>query len=254
MTGDNKNNRTSNVSELSLGMLFGGLALMALGSRVRLLAALPLWLAGTTLAAGGASMRPEATKLASGIAPEDSLWVKLKSSVSVMRPTAEIYEYWRNPLNWPQFMPDIEVASVGTDRYELIKNVAPGVSLKQQFMIIEDLPYHRIAWVSLGEELPYRGSVEFTTNGGTYVTLTWEYKLATGPAINMMSKQTFRSLNEVLLVKLQRLKQILETGSATIFGATGCRGTSVQLLWYVWKTDAHRAFADLAEPATSEAS
>ena len=52
----------------------------------------------------------------------------------------------------------------------------------------------RIAWVSLAEELPSRGSVEFTTNGGTYVTLNWEYKLAFGPAINSISKPALRSL------------------------------------------------------------
>ncbi|HEY9789252.1 MAG TPA: hypothetical protein V6D22_02555 [Candidatus Obscuribacterales bacterium] len=253
MPDEKTTNKTSNVSDISLGLLVGGVLLLAVGTRLRLLMALPLWLLGTVATAGGASLRPEVNQVVSGLAGEEKLWVKLKSSVSVMKSAQEIYDYWRSPHNWPKFMPDVDIVQLGTDRYELTKRVAPALELRQQFMIVEDLPYHRIAWVSLGEELPFRGSVEFTTNGGTYVTLTWEYKLAIGAAVNSMSKQLLRGLNEVLLLKLQRCKQILETGGATTFGATACRSSSAEMLFHVWKSDANRAFADLTEPATSDA-
>jgi uncharacterized membrane protein len=252
MPDEPKSKPTSNIKDLSVVMLLGGAALMLVATRVRLLAAIPLWLLGTAATVSGASLRPEANQLSASVAGEKNLWVKMKSSVSVMKPTPEIYQYWRNPLNWPKFMPDVDVESAGTDRYRLTKRLAPRVDLQQELMIIEDLPYHRIAWVSLGEDLPYRGSVEFTTNGGTYVTLTWEYKLASAPAINAVSKPMMRSINEVLLVKLQRFKQIMETGGASTFGATGCKGTSLDLLWFVLKSDADRAFADLSEPAAAD--
>jgi uncharacterized membrane protein len=255
MPNESKSKPQSNVKELSAIMLLGGAALMLVGTRVRLLAAIPLWLLGAAATVSGASLRPEANHIASGVAGEDSLWVKTKSSVSVMKPTQEIYEFWRNPINWPKFMPDIDIepSGMGTDRYRLNKRLAPGVELKQELLIVEDLPYHHIAWVSLGEDLPHRGRVEFTTNGGTYVTLTWEYQLAAGPAINAISKTPLRTINEVLLVKLQRFKQILETGGASTFGPTACRSSSLEILWYVLKSDANRAFADLLEPAAADA-
>jgi uncharacterized membrane protein len=248
-----KNERTSNITELSLALLLGGAALLAVGARLRMLAAVPLMVLGAAAAAGGASLRPEANKVVGSVAGEEQLWVKFKSSVSVMKPARDIYDYWRDPENWPKFMPDIDVFRISDDRYELIKRVAPGIDLRQEILLTEDLPYHKLAWVSLGEELPHRGSVELTTNGGTYVTLTWEYKLAIGPAVNATSKQMMRRVNEVLLLKLQRFKQIMETGGATILGATAARSTSTSMLWHILKSDADRAFQNFSEPATTDA-
>jgi uncharacterized membrane protein len=255
MSEEPTKSKTSNVPELSWGLLLGGALLAAVSTRLRLIAAVPLFIVGAASAVSGASMRPTANRLVGSIFTEEDLWIKLKSSVSVMHSTREIYDYWRDPLNWPRFMPDIDIEKAGTDRYELTKRIAPGVELKQQILITEDLPYHKIAWVSLSEELPYRGGVEFTTNGGTYVTLTWDYKYALGPAVNGVSKQLLRKFNEVLLIKLQRFKQLMEQGGATTFGPTNCKSSSAEILLHVLKSDADRAFADMADTtAASEAS
>ena len=251
MASERKNEKTSNVGELSLALLLGGAALVAVGARLRMLAAIPLMVLGAAAAAGGASLRPEANRVVGSMAGDDQLWVKFKSSVSVMKPARDIYEFWRDPLNWPKFMPDVDVVKVLGDRYELTKRLAPGVEVRQEILITEDLPYHKLAWVSLGEELPHRGCLELTTNGGTYVNLTWEYKLALGPAINASSRQLMRRVNEVLLLKLQRFKQIMEGGGATTYGATATRSNSASMLWHVIKSDADRALQDFTEPATT---
>lgn len=254
MSEETTKNKTSNVSEVSWGLLLAGSVLAIAATRLRMIAAVPLFILGAAGAISGASMRPTVNRVVASMVGEDDLWIKLKSSVSVMHSTKEIYEYWRDPLNWPRFMPDIDIEKVGTDRFELTKRIAPAVELKQQILITEDLPYHRIAWVSLSEELPFRGAVEFTTNGGTYVTLTWDYKYALGPAVNSISKQLLRKFNEVLLLKLQRFKQIMEQGDATTFGPGNFKSTSAEMLLHVLKSDADRAFADFSDTAaTSDA-
>lgn len=247
-----KSKNTSNTGEISTGLMLGGAVLLIAASRFRAVLALPLGIMGAIAAAGGASMRPEANSAVSSMTTQDQMWVKMKSSVSVMRPAPELYSFWRNPENWPKFMPDIDVLPLGQDRYEVTKRLGPGMVLRQEIWISEEIPNQKVAWYSLGDELPHRGSVEFSRNGGTYVTLTWEYKFASAPVVNLLGKRMIRRMNEILLVKLQRFKQIMEGGGATTFGATSNKKSAAGMFWELIKSDAGRAIDDLTTPATSD--
>ena len=136
-------------------------------------------------------------------------------SVTINRPPAEVYAFWRKLENLPLFMDFLEsVTQLGdTKRSHWIAVLPVGGTVAWDAEITEDRPGEKIAWRTVeGGKLAHRGEVTFARAPGrdmTELRVTLELGLLGQAPSTMLAK---------LLTKpqikgdLRRLKQVLETG------------------------------------------
>ena len=94
----------------------------------------------------------------------------VEESVIINRSPREIYDFWRNFENLPQFMDNIEsVTKINELRSHWVIKAPAGTSVEFNSLVTEDIPGRIIAWKSEeGASVPNRGRVEFieTSDGG----------------------------------------------------------------------------------------
>lgn len=139
-------------------------------------------------------------------------------TVTIGKPRAEIYRFWRDPANL-SFMENIErVEKIGGDDRRLRWTIdAPGgQTVTLETVIVEDRPNERIAWASVeGSQIEARGHVEFRDargNRGTEVSAVIEYVPPGGRLGQLVAKLFQREPHVQVRHDLKRLKMLLETG------------------------------------------
>src|SRR4051794_38629570 len=86
----------------------------------------------------------------------------LRTAITVRAPRDEIYAFWRNFDNFPDFMAHIESVQVTGDRRSRWKAKGPIGSAEWDAELVEDNPGRLIAWRSLPHsEVPNYGTVRF---------------------------------------------------------------------------------------------
>jgi len=133
--------------------------------------------------------------------------------VTIGMPPQQVYEFWRNLENLPQFMKHIESVQVTGERSSHWKAAGPGgLTAEWDAEMMEDMPGQQISWHSVGSAaVPNKGTVEFKQapgNRGTEVRVSIDYYPPGGAAAHGINA---RQLEE----DLKRLKQILEVGEET---------------------------------------
>jgi uncharacterized membrane protein len=147
-------------------------------------------------------------------------------SVTINKPVAEVYAFWRQFENLPQFMDYLEsVTPRGAGRTHWVAKLPVGGTVAWDAEIIEDRPNELIAWRTVeGSTLQHRGEVTFARAPGremTEVRVKLELGVLGAPPSTMLAK---------LLTKpqikgdLRRLKQVLETGEVVRSDASIHRG------------------------------
>jgi uncharacterized membrane protein len=141
-------------------------------------------------------------------------------TVSIERPREEVYAFWRDFRNLPEFMENIESIVVIDDRRSRWVVAAPGDrTVEWTSIITEDEPNHRIAWASdEGASVRNSGQIEFrdSTNGrGTIVTATIVYHPPGGAVGKALAKLFQREPNIQARRDLRRFKQLMETGEVS---------------------------------------
>ena len=143
--------------------------------------------------------------------------IHVEDSVTIRRPLAEVFAFWRRLENLPRFMRHL--ASVnehpnGTSHW--VAKGPAGMQVEWDARIINELPNNLIAWQSLtGATVATAGSVHFTeTRLGTTVRTRFQYdppagKLGAAVAA-LLGDDPAQSVRE----DLRRLKVVLENGSA----------------------------------------
>ena len=139
----------------------------------------------------------------------------VEESVIINRPPREIYDFWRNFENLPQFMDNIESVTRLNEVRSHWKIKAPaGASVEFNSLVTEDIPGRLIAWKSEeGASVPNRGRVEFieTSSGtGTNVRTTISYDPPAGAFGRIVAKLFQREPGVQARQDLDRLKQLLE--------------------------------------------
>jgi uncharacterized membrane protein len=160
-------------------------------------AAVPFMLAGR----GSSSSRNESTTV--------------EESVIINRPPQQIYDFWRDFTNLPQFMDNIESVTRLNEVRSHWKIKAPaGASVEFNSLVTEDIPGRLIAWKSEeGATVPNRGRVEFietSTGGGTNVRATISYDPPAGALGRVIAKLFQREPGVQARQDLDRLKALLE--------------------------------------------
>ena len=155
--------------------------------------------------------------------------VTLKTSVTIRKEPAEIYQFWRDFRNLPRFMSYVASVSETSNGHLRWRGRGPaGRALTWEAEIVADRPNERIAWRSLeGSLLPNHGAVllrRAPQGRGTEVHLTVGFE-PPGGSLAAKVVRLFEGIPEQRLNDdLRRLKQILETGDVVRSDASIHRG------------------------------
>ncbi len=138
-------------------------------------------------------------------------------AVTVNKPPAEVYRFFRDFSNLPTFMRHVERIDVLDDtRSHWVVRAPFGRTVEWDAIVTEDRPDERIAWKSAeGADVRNTGAVEFLRapgDRGTEVRATIAYEPPAGQAGRIFAKLWGEEPGKQAHDDLRRLKQFLETG------------------------------------------
>ena len=142
--------------------------------------------------------------------------VHVQKSVTINKSQAELYQFWRNFENLPQFMNHLESVTVLDDKRSHWKAKAPlGYTVEWDAEATGEVENERISWHSIeGSEIPNSGVVEFrpTANRGTEVRVTLTYEPPAGKLGSWIAWIFGEEPSLQVAEDLRRFKSLMETG------------------------------------------
>ena len=141
--------------------------------------------------------------------------IHVDESVTIHRPLAELYRFWRNFENLPQFMQHLESVSVREEgiSHWVAKGPA-GMRVEWDARIINEVENKVIGWQSLeGSMISTAGSVNFDEDThGTRVAVNLQYNPPAGKLGAAVAKLFGEEPNQTIREDLRRFKQLMEAG------------------------------------------
>ena len=139
-------------------------------------------------------------------------------SVTINRSIEELYRFWRNLENLPQFMSHLESVERVTDTLSRWRAKGPGgTRLEWNAEIINEVPNKVIGWRSIeGSDVVSAGSVNFEDAGpgrGTHVRVRLQYSPPGGKVGAAVAKLFGRDAATEIREDLLRFKQMVESGA-----------------------------------------
>ena len=150
------------------------------------------------------------------VTPNDKR-IRVEKHITVGRPAAELYAFWRKLENLPQVMSHLESVTELSERISRWTAKGPaGSHVTWDAEITEDLKNEGLAWRALeGSDIENAGSVffnELPNDRGTEIKVVLAYEPPLGKLgatiAKLMGEEPGRQLQE----DLQRFKQFMETG------------------------------------------
>ncbi len=143
--------------------------------------------------------------------------VHVDDTVTINRPVAEVYRFWRNFENLPQFMNHLESVSTreGGISHWVAKGPA-GTKVEWDARIINEVENKVIGWQSLDHaSVSSAGSVTFeeVPGGGTRVRVHFQYDPPAGKLGAAVARLFGEEPNVQVREDLRRFKQLMETGT-----------------------------------------
>lgn len=141
---------------------------------------------------------------------------KVEKSIIINKSPEELYSFWRDFENLPQFMSQLESVNVldNTLSHWKTKTIM-GKTVEWDAEIINEKENEMIAWRSLEGEVPNAGSVHFEKaagNRGTQVRVVFSYEPPGGIIGTAIAKIFGESPEHQLEEDLRRFKQLVEVG------------------------------------------
>ena len=157
-------------------------------------------------------------------APNDGAGTLIGRTVTINRPRAELYAYWRDLTRLPTFMENVEqVEMLDGKRSRWVVKAPAGKTVEWTSIITEERDGEVIAWKSEEDaDVPNSGRVDFRDaqgDRGTIVTATILYDPPAGIIGKIIAKMFQREPAIQARRDLRRFKQLMETGEI----ATGAR-------------------------------
>jgi uncharacterized membrane protein len=143
--------------------------------------------------------------------------IKVKRAVTINKPVAELYSYWRNLENLPQIMEHLESVTVKDDKtsHWVAKGPA-GITVDWDAEIFREKENEIIAWKSVeGASVPNAGTVQFTDLGqdrGTEILVELDYDPPVGVIGAAFAKLFGEEPNQQIQEDLRHFKQKMEAG------------------------------------------
>jgi len=155
--------------------------------------------------------------------------IRTKRSITVNRPIEEVYGFWHNFENLPQFMRHLESVTVTGERTSHWKAKAPvGQSVEWDAETVEDRPNELISWRSTeGADIYNAGIVRFMPapgGRGTEVRIDLEYDPPFGKLGSKVAMLWREEPGQQVQDDLRHFKQVMETGEIVLSDATKQRG------------------------------
>lgn len=169
---------------------------------------------------------------------DSAVSVHIKKSITINRPAEELYQFWHEFQNLPQFMNDLESVQItGEKRSHWVAKGPAGKRIEWDAEVTEDQPNELIAWRSLeGSEVENSGSIRFEPargKPGTVVRVEIEYCPPAGLLGATFAKFLGAEPKQQLHENLHRFRQLMETGEIiTTEGQPAGRSQSTS-----WKYD-----------------
>ena len=164
--------------------------------------------------------------------------IEVRKSIQINRSPEELYRFWRNFQNLPQFMSNLESVQTTSDRrsHWVVRGPA-GKRIRWDAEIVDEQENSFIAWRSLeGAQVENHGSVQFKPaprGRGTFVKVRIVYNPPGGILGATVAKLFGRAPEQQVHEDLQHLKQIMEAGEIiTTEGQPAGRARSTS-----WKYD-----------------
>lgn len=208
------------------GSVIAGTAIAAYGLKMRSISGLVLSAVGGALLWRGASghcMVYEALGLSSAESNGDNVsvpygrGVRVEETVTINVPREEVYAFWRDFENLPQFMHNLERVEVQdrTRSHWWTKGPA-GSTMDWEAEVINEVPGELIGWRSVdGSRVDNAGSVHFAdaSDGiGTEIKVILRYDPPAGALGAAISKILGEDPAQNVQEDLRRLKVLLEAG------------------------------------------
>ena len=138
-------------------------------------------------------------------------------TVTINRPRAELFAYWRDFANLARFMDNVERIDVlDAKRSHWVVKAPGGKTVEWDALITDEREGEYIAWASQeGADVPNSGRVDFTDaqgDRGTIVTATILYDPPAGTIGRIIAKMFQREPAIQARRDLRRFKQLMETG------------------------------------------
>lgn len=154
---------------------------------------------------------------------------RVEKSVTINRDASELYSFWRNFENLPQFMNHLEsVQSIGGERTHWVAKAPAGTTVEWDAEVYNDKPNELIAWRTLeGSQVSSAGSVRFepASNGGTVVRVALKYDPPGGKLGALVARLFGENPERQIEEDLGRFKDLMEAGSSSTKTTTS-RGAS----------------------------
>jgi uncharacterized membrane protein len=137
-------------------------------------------------------------------------------TVTINRPRAELFAYWRDFANLATFMDNVERVDVlDARRSHWVVKAPAGKTVEWDSTITDESDGEYIAWASdEGADVPNSGRIEFRDAGarGTVVTATIVYDPPAGTLGKLVAKMFQREPAIQARRDLRRFKQLMEAG------------------------------------------
>ena len=146
--------------------------------------------------------------------------VKVERSVTIDKPRAELFAFWRDFQNLPRFMEHLVSVRVDSPtRSHWVARAPAGRTVEWDAEIVNEVPNEIIAWKSVGEpDVSNAGAVNFSEapgGRGTIVRVTLDYEPPAGRVGAMLSHFLSEEPDHQIREDLRKFKQLMETGEIT---------------------------------------
>ncbi|MBI4472378.1 MAG: SRPBCC family protein [Acidobacteria bacterium] len=143
--------------------------------------------------------------------------IKLKKAVTVNRPAAELYQYWRNLKHLPQFVDNTVSVNILDEKHSRwTLHVGAGLQLEWDAEITIDRKNEMIGWRSLdGADIANAGYVRFeraTGGRGTVIRVALQYNPPAGRLGAAFAAMLGERPGGLIEEALRKFKQFVETG------------------------------------------
>lgn len=146
-------------------------------------------------------------------------------TVTINRPRAELYAYWRDFSNLPNFMENlVSVEMLDHRRSRWVVKAPAGKTVEWTAAITEEIEGELIAWASEeGADVPNSGRIDFRDapgGRGTWVSATILYDPPAGIIGKVIATMFQREPAIQARRELRRFKQLMETGEVATAART----------------------------------
>ncbi|GAC1653148.1 MAG: SRPBCC family protein [Gemmatimonadaceae bacterium] len=153
---------------------------------------------------------------------------KIERTVTINRGADELFSFWRDFANLPQFMEHLESVEVyGARRSRWTAKAPAGRTVTWDAEIVHEIPNRLIGWQSLaGADVPNAGSVHFTPvigGRGTEVRVVLDYEPPAGRLGRLVAQIFGEEPDLQVREDLRRFKAMMETGEIPVAKPRGDR-------------------------------